>query len=191
MRALRKAKGWTLKELSKRCGLSVSFLSQVERGQSTLSIVSLYTICDALGVPASELLSVPKPVSTVLKDGEQPIIRLPNADITYRWLSGDFPGRVIEVLIGEFPPNYRHPLAAHEGEEFGYVLEGKLILQIGEKRYHLEPGDSFHFPASLPHGYTTEAEGARVLWALTQKFIRGLPEFRVGNQVKEVEIVQT
>ncbi|MFQ6117647.1 MAG: cupin domain-containing protein, partial [Candidatus Bipolaricaulia bacterium] len=79
---------------------------------------------------------------------------------------------VIEILINEFPPNYRHPLTPHEGEEFGYVLEGHLLLKIEEEEYPLEPGDSYHFLALKPHGYeTSEKEGAKVLMATTQKFI--------------------
>lgn len=179
VRALRQRKGWTLQELSDRCGLSVSFLSQVERGLSSLSIVSLYAICDALGVPAPDLLAEPKKSSPVLRASDQPSIHLPNVSVVYRWLSGEFSGRVIEVLIGEFPPGYQHPLAPHEGEEFGYVLEGRLVLRMESDEHVLGPGDSYHFPATIPHGYkTSEQEGARVLWALTQKFIKRWAEIR-------------
>jgi len=55
VRVLRQCKGWTLEELSSRCGLSISFLSQVERGLSSLSIPSLHSICEALKVPTTLL----------------------------------------------------------------------------------------------------------------------------------------
>ena len=174
IRALRGRKGWTLQNLSARSGLSVSFLSEVERGNSSLSIVSLTAICEALEVPLTEILVDDEPSAStiIIKAGNQPCFHIPNSPITYRWLSGDFPGRVIEVLIGEFPPNYQHPLSPHEGEEFGYVLEGHLVLKIGGEEYLLGPGDSYHFRATIPHGYeTSDQEGAKVLWAITQKFI--------------------
>lgn len=176
---LRQRRGWTLEELSSRCGLSVSFLSQVERGISSLSIVSLYAICGALGIPVPEILTDSKKPSTVTKAGNEPTIHIPNSSVSYRWLSGGFPGRVIEVLVGEFPPNYRHPLTPHGGEEFGYVLEGHLVLKIGANEYALGPGDSYHFVATIPHGYETfSQEGAKVLWAITQKFMEWHTEVR-------------
>lgn len=188
IRALRRQKDMTLEKLSARCGLSVSFLSQVERGISSLSIVSLYAICDSLDIPISEILTdnrmpsairSPSPTVTVTKEADRPQILIPNSPISYQYLSGAFPDRVIEVLIGEFPPNYRHPLAPHEGEEFGYVLEGHLTLRIGEDEYPLDPGDSYHFLAMKPHGYETSSqEGAKVLWAITQKLLEWHAEAR-------------
>lgn len=181
IRELRKKRGWTLNELAERSELSVSFLSQVERGLSSLSIVSLYNICKALDTPVPEILTDNRQPSTVTKEADQPQVRIANSAISYRYLSGAFPGRTIEILIGEFPPNYRHPLAPHKGEEFGYVLEGHLILKLGKDEYPLGPGDSYHFLATIPHGYETSSqEGAKILWALTQKFIEGGPELRKG-----------
>lgn len=173
IRALRRQRGLTLEEVSARCGLSVSFLSQVERGISSPSIVSLSSICEVLGISISEVLSdVERSPSTVTKAADQPQIRISNSAVSYRYLSGEFPERMIEILINEFPPDYRHPLAPHAGEEFGYVLEGHLILRIEDEEYPLDPGDSYHFLASKPHGYeTSEREGAKVLMATTQKFI--------------------
>jgi transcriptional regulator with XRE-family HTH domain len=179
IRDIRQQKGVTLEELSARCGLSVGFLSQVERGISSLSIVSLYAICQALDTPIPEIFISTKEPSTVTKEVDQPQIRIANSAISYRYLSGAFPERMNEALINEFPPSYRHPLAPHGGEEFGYVLEGHLLLRIGEDEYPLEPGDSYHFLASKPHGYeTSDNKGARVLIVTTQKFIEWHTEIR-------------
>ena len=57
VRALRQHKGWTLEELSSRCRLSISFLSQIERGLSSLSISSLHSICEALEVPMTHFFA--------------------------------------------------------------------------------------------------------------------------------------
>ena len=179
IRAIRQRKGVTLEALSARCGLSIGFLSQVERGISSLSIVSLYDICKPLDVPIPDVFTSAKETSTVTKAVDQPQIRIANSAVSYRYLSGAFPERVNEILINEFPPNYRHPLAPHGGEEFGYVLEGRLLLRIDDEEYRLEAGDSYHFLASKPHGYETSAgEGARVLMVTTQKFIEWHSEVR-------------
>ena len=140
IRAVRSGKGWTLEDLSASCKLSVGFLSQVERGLSSLSIVSLRAISEALEFPLSELflkeedpqLTESEAGSPITKATDQLHIQIGEYPITYQYLSGEFPNRIIEVLINEFPRNYRHPLAPHKGEEFGYVLEGRLILKIVE-----------------------------------------------------------
>lgn len=148
----------------------MSFLSQIERGLSSLSIASLRAICEALGIDAAELIPISNPLSArngaaspITKVADRFRIRIEGFGIAYSYLSRRFSGRVNEILINVFPPNYRHRIAPHEGEEFGYVLEGHLSLQI-EEEYPLDPGDSFQFLASRPHGYTTSANGgAKVL----------------------------
>ena len=185
LRALRTSRGWTLRELSERCNLSVSFLSQVERGLSSLSITSLDSICEALGISLSDLfsnyrntedtVSLSVKPAEIIKATERPFIQISSASIKYQFLSGEFPERLFEILIGEIPPNYHYPPVAHDGEEFGYVLEGVLKLKIGEEIYELGPGDSYHFLATTPHGYETDGQGgAKVLWVQTLKY-SGLP----------------
>ena len=179
IRALRRQKGLTLNELAAKCDLSVSFLSQVERGITSPSIVSLYAICRVLGIPVSQILAEPSPPASLITPADRQLpIRIASSAVSYRYLSGAFEGRILEVLINEFPPNHRHPLATHEGEEFGYVLAGHLILRIEDQAFPLGPGDSFHFPSIRPHGYETGGEGAKVLIVSTQKFLEAQANLR-------------
>lgn len=175
IRELRQRRGWTLEELASKCGLSVSFLSQVERGLSSLSLSSLQAICKALDVPLTHFFALPQGDSVVLKAGKpRTRIRIEDSHVTYSFLSSPMPDRVLEVIIAEFPPHYEHPLITHQGEEFGYVLEGPLVLQLEEKEFTLEPGDSFHIRSTIPHTVRNPADRpARVLWVLTQKFLEG------------------
>ena len=191
IRVIRRRKGWTLENLSANCKLSTGFLSQVERGLSSLSIVSLHAISEALEVPLYELflkeedhqLTENAAVSPVTKVADQLRVQIGDYPITYKYLSGEFPNRIAEVLINEFPPNYRHPLATHKGEEFGYVLEGRLILKIVQDEYSLEPGDSYHFLASKPHSYeTSEKQGAKVLIVTSQKLLEWHNQMQVSKE---------
>ncbi len=169
--ALRRARGLTLQELAERCGLSASFLSQIERGVSAPSIVSLYRVCQALSVPLFQVL--PDPVagrSPVRYLEMQPHFKPSEKGTSYVCLSGNFPGRQLEILINLFPPGYQHPKASHKGEEFGYVLSGDLTLIVEDEEYLLGPGDSFHFVAEKPHTYRTR-QGAKVLIVSTEKFL--------------------
>ena len=181
VRSQRKLRGWTLQELAKRCKLSVGFLSQVERGISSLSILSLNAICEAFEIPISDLSAnlsrlneednPSEGISEIVKVDERPNIQISAGSIRYQFLSGEFPRRQFEILIGELPPNYHYPPAKHKGEEFGYVLEGKLLFTIGKEVHELGPGDSYHFMATTPHGYETASEeAAKVLWVQTLKY---------------------
>ena len=175
IRDLRQKRRWTLEELSSRCKLSVSFLSQVERGLSSLSISSLSAICEALDVPVSHFFAAPTNGPLVLKAGSpRSRIYLEDSQVTYSLLSGSMSDRVLEALIAEYPPHYDPPLITHEGEEFGYVLEGEVLLQVEDKKETLEPGDSFHIFSSQAHTIRNSTDHpAKILWVQTQKILEG------------------
>jgi len=179
---------WTLKELAKHTGLSVSFLSQVERGISSPSILSLNAISKAMGIPlfvarvyfeqtnddrSSNGVSgdfSAKEISTI---EERADVQISSGSIKYQFLSGEFPGRQFEILTGEIPGNYHSPSTAHEGEEFGYVLEGELLLTIEDETYKLKTGDSYHFLATKRHAYEAASpDGVRILWVQTMKYFK-------------------
>lgn len=178
VRFLRKERGWTLRELAQRCELSTSFISQVERNLCSISISSLDTICQALGLTLADFFLVadgssgdglvPRRDMEVMMAEDQPAVILGDAMIKYRFLSRWFWGRKIEVIIGEIAPGYDYPPALHEGEEFGYVLEGRLRLTIDDRVHHLGPGDSYHFGPHTPHGYAADGDVVvKVLWVGT------------------------
>jgi transcriptional regulator with XRE-family HTH domain len=177
LRDARTRRAWTLETLSARCGLSTGFLSQVERGLSTLSIASLSAICRALDLPIGGLFSSSRPLDEtapgVTKAVDQLQIRIGDSPVAYRYLSSQLPERPIEeLLIAEFPPGFRQDDSTHEGQEFGYVLDGALALIVDGHAHELETGDSYKIAASEAHGYRTrEGEGAKVLMAVTQRFI--------------------
>jgi len=177
IREERQRKGWTLDALAKESGLSPGFLSQVERGLSTLSIVSLSSICRALGIPIESVFSSSGPLDrhepVVTAADQQLHIQIGRSPITYRYLSGQLPSEPIEeLLIAEFPAGCVQEHSAHEGQEFGYLLEGSLVLRVRDEEHPLSQGDSYHISASEPHGYRTAASaGAKVLMAVTQRFI--------------------
>ena len=81
---------------------------------------------------------------------------------------------MLEAMIAEYPPHYSPPLISHEGEEFGYVLEGQVLLQVEDKKELLNVGDSFHFFSTRPHTVQNPGEGtAKILWVLTLKLLEG------------------
>lgn len=185
LRAARIERDWTLEALSERCGLSTGFLSQVERGQSTLSIVSLSAICRALSIPIATLFSADRPIDeqahALTRASEQLHIRVGESPVTYRYLTNQLPSDpIVELLIAEFPPDTAPCESHHEGEELGYVLSGRVALTVGTRTYTLRAGDSYRIPPSEKHIYATKRTKARVLMAVTQRFVE--TEARPGTK---------
>ena len=169
----------SLRELAVQCGLSSSFLSQLEREVNSASILSLSKICDALGVPLEVLVAGISDSHThntsrqiALAAQDQLRFSIGDSPAIYSYVSGSFPNRVMEMVVGTFPPNYSYALNRHTGEEFGYVLEGTLILVVEGVEIVLRQGDTYHFESTREHTYATPpTEGARVLWGQTAKFM--------------------
>lgn len=169
IRQLRTEQNLTLKELSDKTGLSISFLSQVERGISSLAITSLKKIADALDVPITSFFATYPNENFIIKIEEQKSFRLEGSDVDYTRLSGDFAGRLLEPLLVILPPGLpRSNVFNHPGEEFYYVLEGTVLFNVDGKEYLVAAGDSIHFPSKLTHFWFNPFEKqAKILCVLT------------------------
>jgi transcriptional regulator with XRE-family HTH domain len=179
LRRFRQRKGLTLREIALRSGLSEGFVSQVERGLSSPSIISLKKLCEALCITLNELFedhnhpfNEDAPNYAVTKARDQMYVHIPSSPIVYRLLSAPLRNGTIEVLINEYPLNYKQSLTQHRREEFGYVLEGQLTLRIEQEIFSLCPGDSYQLLSMSPHSYeTSEKEGAKVMVVSTHKVL--------------------
>ena len=152
---IRNEKGMTLKDLSEKTDLSVGFLSQVERGLTSIAILSLKNIAEALEGDLSIFFTPPKKSrSLVLKSYEQEYFQLDKSSFIFSNLSADMTDRNMEAMLATILPgdDIAAPAKApHGGEEFVYVLEGILTLCYSEEEYILYPGDSAHYKAAEPH----------------------------------------
>ena len=174
VKLLRIGKEMTIKQLSEACGLSVGFLSQFERGISSIAIDSLETIANVLEVPLSELFMATEneirpeePQDPVMHGVElipsqastrmyQYILKQPHTD--YALLP-----RLYTLLPSaeeeEIPEMY-----SHKGKEFLFVLEGTVTLYLEDRKYVMYPGDSIHFNSSKRHNWTNKTSKiARIL----------------------------
>ncbi|SHE32775.1 helix-turn-helix domain-containing protein [Desulforamulus putei] len=169
IRTLRVQQNLTLKELSEKTGLSVSFLSQVERGTSSLAITSLKKIADAFNVPITSFFDSENNQNFLVKAEEQKPFRIEGSKAEYTRLGGEFSGKVLEPLLVTLDPGKTHEnVFSHPGEEFYYVLEGAVIFNVDGKEYLVKKGDSIHYPSELPHFWLNPLEQkAKVLCVLT------------------------
>jgi transcriptional regulator with XRE-family HTH domain len=173
IRGLRKQAGMTLAQLSKGSGLSVSFLSQVERDASNLSVTALYKVARALGVNLGWFFHA---AESGLNGEADFIVRARNRR-HLRYASGIFDELLVPHLNGalalfriQFAPGAfsGETKVAPGSEHAGLVLEGELELTLNGRRILLKPGDSFAFEGSNPHRYGNPGKRATVVvWAHT------------------------
>ncbi|WP_348629341.1 cupin domain-containing protein [Methylobacterium sp. 17Sr1-1] len=169
LRALRQARGLSLKAVAVSTGLSIGYLSQVERGLSSPSLRALTQVADLLGVGIGALFGGPDGAAAdgiVTRAGERAALTLWRAGITKQLLTqGD--GRLSLFLMQLAPAAGTGDEAlVHDGEEAGLVMEGALVLTVEETTAELGPGDSFRFASRRPHRYRNPSPDriAVVLW---------------------------
>lgn len=161
---LRTEKNITLKELSIKTGLSISFLSQVERGSSSLAITSLKKIADAFGVKINFFFEETDSLNYATKKEDQHPFKIESSDSTYTRLSNSFLNRKMESFIVKLSPKQKEKeTLQHPGEEFYYVLKGAVIMTVDQHNYYLEEGESIHFPSNLAHIWENPLDKEAVL----------------------------
>ena len=175
LRARRKEIGKTMKDVAREAGLTEGFISQIERGISTPSLISLYNVANALGTSVDTFLSQPPQHghSMVSHAGERPGYNVETKERVYELIERGFPGAALNGCITHMPKGYASELTSHEGEDFLYLIEGEMLYEIDGKEYLLKAGDTLHFPASLPHRARNVGAGpARELWVGTTRIIK-------------------
>lgn len=170
IRTLRKLNQMTLKQVAAETGLSIGYLSQVERNQSSPSVKALHAISRAFGVNITWFFGGGG-------GGAQDYIVRRDERKELRFESGisDFllsrrTDTELELLWCRFEPGATsgdEPYS-HNGEEAGVVVAGEFAIMIDDRWNILGPGDSFAFPSNLPHKYMNPGRRvAEVVWAIT------------------------
>ena len=159
IRECRSAKGMTLKELAELTELSVSYLSQLERDSISPSLKSLAKISQALNVPiVSFFLKQNDPPGRVVRREKRIKITLPDTDLQYELLTPDVNRKVEFLLLRVEKGKGQDKLITHEGEEYVFIIRGKLEVKVGKERYVLRAGDSIYFDPSFPHTFNNMGE---------------------------------
>ncbi len=176
IRQERQKRGLTLVQTCKRAHVSPAFLSLVERGKAVPSLGSLTGIADALGLRVSTFLQVGLNADAVTREGERPTFSIGSSVLRYERLSTVFPGQQINAVMIHVPPSYRAETISHTGEEWIYVVSGKLHQTIDDTTVVLGPGDTCHFRGDSPHSYANRGKApVKVVWVGT------VPVFRSGG----------
>lgn len=172
IKELRKQRGMTLKELAEKTGFSPAMLSQVENNLVSPSISTLWNFAEALGLKIGYFFqqeAVEKEDYVFTRAGRGARVyrnELPH-NLPYQDLAFGLDDRNMSPFLIECdePCEFSIKGVTYEGEEFLYVIEGRLTLHYGEKRFQMGPGDSIYYNAQLPHRIKAD-RGTRVLTVL-------------------------
>tara|TARA_Y100001949_G_scaffold164211_1_gene158719 strand:+ start:1214 stop:1837 length:624 start_codon:yes stop_codon:yes gene_type:complete len=151
--------GLKITDVARISGISQGMVSKIENAQVSTSLETLSRLCSAIGLPISKLFSDydrPDGGAHFTKSGEglEVVRRGTDKGHTYQLLSYQRGGKrkVEPFLISMDDLSEVFPTFSHPGEEFIYLLKGRLIYRHGNHLYEMGPGDSLTFDAETPHG---------------------------------------
>ncbi|MEX2421554.1 MAG: XRE family transcriptional regulator, partial [Actinomycetota bacterium] len=187
------------RELARRLGVSASLISQIESGQSKPSVSTLYAIVTELGVSLDHIFQVhghemsiaaaAGAEDVVREAGSGPVVRPPERHVveldsgviwerltSHQHEDVDFM-HVIYDVGGSSAPDER--LMRHPGREYGFVISGRLGVQLGFERHELEPGDSIAFDSTRPHRlWNLGSEPVHGIWFVVGRGGQSMDGFR-------------
>lgn len=169
LRHARLTRGMRIKDVADKAGCSEGMVSKVENGKVSPSLALLHRLVAATGTNVSSLFEN-TPDRFITRAGQRSAFSqsgvADGAAIVMELLTPIPSPALFQSSVHIIPQNVMSdgPIE-HEGEDFGYVLEGKLELFVGDQTFHLDVGDTFYFPSTLPHSYRNPGDTVtRVLW---------------------------
>ena len=161
---MRQKCGLTQEELADRCELTKGYISQLENELTSPSIATLCDILSALGSSPSEFFSDEKNEQVVFTESDY--IEKITEGQKIEWLVPNAQKNEMEPIVVNLEPHAKtQDDMPHEGEEFGFVLEGEILLTIGKKSYLVKQNESFYFESNKIHYIENNSEKpAKIIW---------------------------
>lgn len=164
LKELRVLKGLTQEELADRAELSKGFISQLERDLTSPSIATLIDILQCLGTTIGEFFNDTPEEQIVF--GADDFFLKEDSELKnqIRWIIPNAQKNSMEPIhLTLRAGGSTYPDTPHEGEEFGYVLQGSISIHLGKRIYKAKKGEAFYYTSDKPH-YLTSRTGAVILW---------------------------
>ena len=167
IRNFRNRNGLTQQELADRTELTKGFISQLERGQVSASVVTLMDLIECLGTTPAEFFKEEE--EKVVFTEDEYFEKLDEMGNSRQWIVPTAQRFQMEPLLVLVQPHSSlEEDKPHNGEEFGYLMSGRLNVYLGEKVYHIKSGESFYYQASQKHRLENPgSRPAKLLWIST------------------------
>jgi transcriptional regulator with XRE-family HTH domain len=173
IRTLREERGLSLEELSKLTGYDTLFLAGIESDELQPQLGTIIKLSKALDSAFSRVVSgVGSKLYSITRKDDRKIVSRSTSQkgkkqvYTYKSLAPEVKGRHMEALVVQLEENPEKEISVHEGEEFIFVLEGIVLLQIGEDSFELSPGDSAYYLSTTSHFIAAKSGKATILAVL-------------------------
>lgn len=169
LRRLRLANNLTLEELANRAYLTKGYISQLERDLTSPSIITLKDILDVLGEELANFFKEASPEKEFYPKSGRVITSDSTDTLRVELLVPGAQNRLMDpVLVTLSPGEKTWEEVSHEGEEFGFVLSGTILLHLDKAGYNVRKGDCFYFKASKVHCVENIGKGvAKILWVVS------------------------
>jgi len=158
IRRVRQERGLTVKDLGSRTGIDTADLESMESGETIPALGQLVRLGRALDMKMGYFVSpgIEKLLTVVRKDERQPISRYGETKSIehgyfYESLAPEKADRLMEPFIVTLVPTDKEEFSTHAGQEFLYVLEGEMKVQVGDRVEFLKPGDAAYYDSNQPH----------------------------------------
>lgn len=166
IKRLRQEKYLTQDELASRCELSKGFISQVERNLTSPSIANLADILEGLGTNLKDFFSDDDDEKIVFDENDA--FELTDSKLKYKveWIIPNAQKNQMEpiLLTLEEGGRYKEEIA-HDGQEFGYILKGEILIHLGDKVHKAKKGEAFYYSSGKNHYLSNCGKGsAKILW---------------------------
>lgn len=167
LRAVRKMKGFSQRELAKRVGVTNSTISLIEQNRVSPSVGSLKKVLDGIPMGLADFFTLEietdEPEHFVYKVEEQP--DLGGDGIRYFMIGSARPDRQMCIMREVMAPgsDTGEEMLCHDGEEGGVVVQGSLELTVGDRVELLGPGEGYYFESTRPHRFRNVGEGDLVI----------------------------
>ena len=170
IKRLRLQRGLTQEELADRCELSKGFISLVERDLTSPSIQTLQDMLSSLGSDLSQFFA--REIDEKVVFGDDDICVKEDEDTLkghIRWLVPTAQKNIMEPILVEMAPGGETAMDdPHEGEEFGYVLSGSIVIELGKRRIRARKDESFYFKPTEAHRIVNAGKTpCRLIWVAT------------------------
>lgn len=155
LRHLRMAHNLSQRELARRAGVTNSTISLIESNAANPSVGALKRILDGIPIGLAEFFAFePDRPKKAFYQAEE-LTEIGKGPISYRQIGENLFGRSLQILKECYQPgaDTGKVLLAHEGEEGGIVLSGRMEVTVGDERRILGPGDAYYFESRRPHRF--------------------------------------
>ena len=169
IRALRLGNDLTQEELANRLELTKGYISQLENNLTSPSMQTFFSLLEVLGTDVHQFFSLEEEQTVVFKKDD--FYEKENDQLKHMisWIVPNALKYEMEPIIIDIEPGGQSEIDdPHPGEEFGYVLEGQVVLVLNKKRYVIRKGETFYYLANKEHYLLNQShQHTKILWIST------------------------